>query len=1204
MNDNLNQLKKEISHIISKYKFIVNPDIELLRGEDGLEYIYVFLYTKPIEEMFNQDVYPIKITNNAEVSNLKSLLERLSVLNNTKDIKKNTERVLEGLKDFQRKTVNNIFNKFYIENRKHFLVADEVGMGKTLVAKGVIAKTIEHLWDKEEIVDGVKKPLRIDIIYICSNSQIAKQNVNRLTIPDITGHVEAVRLTLLAKQLSNFNDKLNFIALTPGTSFNLKSRCGTADERAFLYTILRNIWHLKPEKAHIEVFAPPASTRTLRWYIRENSNSKTKINETIIDNFKKIVDKTDMRKTFEKLVDAHRKKTYNKNYSELNNERLALISELRQKLSEASIQDLRPDLIILDEFQRFKELIDPPNNDEEDVANPKDVSFLAKKLFEQESAKILLLSATPYKMYTVDEDAENHYEDLIKTLTFLFEYDVKLPEEFKVLINKFRNSTIKNKVEIEELKSIKSDLEKLLKIAMSRTERFKYITDLDGLIDDGGSTDRDISGVSPEEIISFRSIKSLMQSIKAGDITEYWKSAPYLMNFMNDYLIKDKFEEIFDKPAEAYAVIKNSGYSILNFNDINNYSKISISSGKFNKLLDQVLGNGEIDYSKTLWISPLHHYWEPAAPFRKDDFTKMLIFSKWKVVPKALGLLLSYEAERRIFNTISEKKYFDENRKRPLLTFKKAKSKKTDSSDDDFTFSSMTVFNLLYPSCALARHINPLKISQEILKRGQNPNKELMIAETAKVLKSKFEKFLDLSSETGNKSSQSLDWAAPIFLDKQLSKDPEIFKIDYEATCYWMGNILKTYYPDQEVDFDYDEEEALEDLDEMEKDDENADSDENQGDLFNTYLDQFTRITREKLGIIPENIWENLAKIALGSPAIIALRSLIKQWKGSEKKSLKYMVIAAGKIAWAFRSYFNKYENSYIIQPQKDTKKAYWENVLDYCISGNLQAVMDEYIHILADTEGLKWIKITEGINQIAEIVSKALTLQISHAEVDIIELNDKSKTATINHKSDSGKSMRYHYAAAFGIQDDQENKGDRDKNVRTSFNSPFWPFVLVSTSIGQEGLDFHLYCHSISHWNLPSNPVDIEQREGRINRYKGHYIRKNAVSVFDKSKIDFDNDIWDQIFEESKRYKRESDNELMPYWILEKGSSKIKRHIHSLVFSKDLNKYELMKKLMVKYRMAFGQPRQQDFMDFIQAVYGDAFTKEDIKKIVIDLTP
>jgi ERCC4-related helicase len=63
----------------------------------------------------------------------------------------------------------------------------------------------------------------------------------------------------------------------------------------------------------------------------------------------------------------------------------------------------------------------------------------------------------------------------------------------------------------------------------------------------------------------------------------------------------------------------------------------------------------------------------------------------------------------------------------------------------------------------------------------------------------------------------------------------------------------------------------------------------------------------------------------------------------------------------------------------------------------------------------------------------------------------------------------------------------------------------LASTSIGQEGLDFHLYCKKIFHWNLPSNPIDFEQREGRIHRYQGLVIRLNMASKY-KDQIDYGN--------------------------------------------------------------------------------------------------
>ena len=79
---------------------------------------------------------------------------------------------------------------------------------------------------------------------------------------------------------------------------------------------------------------------------------------------------------------------------------------------------------------------------------------------------------------------------------------------------------------------------------------------------------------------------------------------------------------------------------------------------------------------------------------------------------------------------------------------------------------------------------------------------------------------------------------------------------------------------------------------------------------------------------------------------------------------------------------------------------------------------------------------------------------------------------------------LRTRFAMRFGDQDAEDSaEPTRADQVRSAFNSPFWPFVLATTSVGQEGLDFHSYCHAVVHWNLPSNPVDLEQREGRVHR-------------------------------------------------------------------------------------------------------------------------
>ena len=56
---------------------------------------------------------------------------------NIDDIEK---RTLNGLKDFQRATVDRV-DFLFRNGQNRVLVADEVGMGKTLIARGTIVKT-------------------------------------------------------------------------------------------------------------------------------------------------------------------------------------------------------------------------------------------------------------------------------------------------------------------------------------------------------------------------------------------------------------------------------------------------------------------------------------------------------------------------------------------------------------------------------------------------------------------------------------------------------------------------------------------------------------------------------------------------------------------------------------------------------------------------------------------------------------------------------------------------------------------------------------------------------------------------------------------------------------------------------------------------------------------------------------------------------
>ena len=42
-----------------------------------------------------------------------------------------------------------------------------------------------------------------------------------------------------------------------------------------------------------------------------------------------------------------------------------------------------------------------------------------------------------------------------------------------------------------------------------------------------------------------------------------------------------------------------------------------------------------------------------------------------------------------------------------------------------------------------------------------------------------------------------------------------------------------------------------------------------------------------------------------------------------------------------------------------------------------------------------------------------------------------------------------------------------------------------------------HSNCRRVVHWNLPGNPIDLEQREARINRYRGLVVRHHLASRY-----------------------------------------------------------------------------------------------------------
>ena len=54
------------------------------------------------------------------------------------------------------------------------------------------------------------------------------------------------------------------------------------------------------------------------------------------------------------------------------------------------------------------------------------------------------------------------------------------------------------------------------------------------------------------------------------------------------------------------------------------------------------------------------------------------------------------------------------------------------------------------------------------------------------------------------------------------------------------------------------------------------------------------------------------------------------------------------------------------------------------------------------------------------------------------------------------------------------------------TFNSPFFPEVLIASSVMAEGVDLHRFCRFVIHHDLCWNPSTLEQRTGRVDRIGG----------------------------------------------------------------------------------------------------------------------
>lgn len=1113
-----------------------------------------------------------------------------------KELVEHIKDVYSELKDFQRASVENVFAKLYKEGKKRFLIADEVGLGKTIVAKGLIAKAMErHLKSNRK-----DQPFRI--IYICSNQALTGQNLKKLNIFKKKEFLETDKGRLIFQAFKPKNTGIFQVSsLTPSTSFRLIKGTGIAEERKLIYTILANYEVFTKGKRNNGLklaLLGNVDYKYIDWwktnlddYYSENvknlrqgitSKYKAKISSTEINvdewyyrpistelGFKGLV-------SIQSILIAYSDKLYIGNIKNYEGQK-RLLGKLRQILTDICLEFIEADLYILDEFQRFKDLIATSST------HISDASEIAKRVFETPKAKVLLLSATPFKPFTTSAEAtfdEDHHKEFKEVLNFLFinepgkidEYE-KNRKVFFELLRRPENFATSNLKE-------KRDLESLYREVLSRTERLIVSDDKNTLVKD---TDIKLK-IIKEDLVNFIQTDKIVEALNEetkknyNSLVDFCKSAPYPLSFMDQYKVKEDLKKLIRKNKTIKKITRSSEHAWLDLDRVMDYKSLgTIPNAAIRELMTHSIDNRMYNL---LWMPPSLPYYEGEGYYKDQiNLSKVLVFSKWRMVPRAIASIISYEAEQRTIGNPKikvegEKKYlpdFYENNKKKRQPRKPGKLLAVRLKEGEP--QSMSIFNLIYPSLTLAKCYSPsdnIKLDKPLTLEEIKKNVKNRISDLIK--ESEIETYKTVSSITRN-----WYWVAPLLLDKYFHKKSynKWFKDKLYKNSSFASAKGSNIDIEEVVDLKSEGKATIAHLDE----------------LFAVYNDP----TYLSLGEFPEDLYEVLTMQVIAAPGVVSLRILNENFAENQ---ITDFLNRSLDIASQFHSLFDKPESISVIKLStidkhlKSSNNYYWKEVLDYCCDGNLQSVIDEFSHLVLPE--------CNSIDDFVIRIANAANMRTASLSID----NADTLMGVDGKKS---MSMRCHYAVDFGNQDmDKEEGVNRIKSILDNFNSPFRPFILASTSVGQEGLDFHYYCRKVMHWNLPSNPIDIEQREGRVNRYKGLVVRQNLIKKYQSQLKSCTTDYWQHLFEHAvnEEGKKLNKPELVPYWHLEPDGIHIERIIPMIPFSREFSKYESLMATLTLYRLTFGQPRQEELVKTLMNNFGDKVIEEIRKKLMINLSP
>ncbi|MCR5237972.1 MAG: DEAD/DEAH box helicase family protein [Lachnospiraceae bacterium] len=558
-----------------------------------------------------------------------------------------------GYSKFQENSIENIYNMF--KEKKKVLLADEVGLGKTLIAAGVMEKMFLQC-DKScgNVIYIAPSTLLINENIYKFKNKSAQKRFNILSNEKINRPIKTIgQIAEGKKELSE--KEINLFACSQGVLFATKSQEGDLLERTILVCIIKAVIEsrdkIKSKCKGVDVDTICNSleivnkklfdldtalqcrydglSKTTRYGTIKKHIDNTDIAVNIIESVNRLIINSQsenelINKSIEPTVEINNRKcsffeligmeSVDKDkvswlYSRFRDNKISqepeyldkctdLINLVRLIVNIALIKQLNVKLIILDEFHKYF------RKTEQNVLD---------LILDEAECQLLMLSATPYRMSIegISDDADEGdkkeppaFENFTELLEYLFDGDENPQKELKNYISDIKELSNSKEVDKEKWEKIKKDKVKLegeLKKVISRNERSEcYKTDT--IIETRKYTD-DTEDSDLECFVSeFNTYKGINELLSEKIPLGYIKEIPCPLKYANDYKslksLKSISEEIQKDRTEPHFLL-----------DVLNHR---IEDNKLNECL---------------WIPP---------SCKKDVISKILVFVLYRASTRAI----------------------------------------------------------------------------------------------------------------------------------------------------------------------------------------------------------------------------------------------------------------------------------------------------------------------------------------------------------------------------------------------------------------------------------------------------------------------------------------------------------------------------------------------------------------------------------------